>query len=431
MQTQDNQADAAVWREIAPLLDDAMGKLGETDRTVLVLRFFEGRTNAETAAALGLAEGAVQKRVLRALEKLRASFAKQGVTHTAQAIAGTVTTNAVQVAPAGLLLKVSLLGAKGLATTASITTLVKGTLKTLAWTKPKIAMVVGAGVLFACGVAIVAFSSSTMDNITDPAAEAILSKVFEKYASLSTYSDSGKSFTGFSTNTFSIKLGRPDLYRMEWDAVGRGTGISGAAWSAGDGHFQYFTGHSWKDDPQRYHRIKDLGNALEGSGNISGGAALTIPPIFYGKNVSDGFGLLGLCSNFLKQDDAKIGDIDCYVLKGHLKAWRDIPISIWIGKDDLLIRQIQRTTLDPNPIDAPPKNSPEFKKLLAEFAKATTPKEKAAIQQKVQMAGARFTAKTRKPTIHTEIHENIIVNQGNKNDDYVYPVPAGIQPYVK
>ena len=82
---------ASVQQEIAPLLDDAMGKLGETDRNVLVLRFFEGRTNAETAAALGLAEGAVQKRVQRALEKLRASFAKQGVTHTAQAIAGTVT----------------------------------------------------------------------------------------------------------------------------------------------------------------------------------------------------------------------------------------------------------------------------------------------------------------------------------------------------
>ena len=107
MQSQENQADAAVWREIAPLLDDAMGKLGETDRNVLVLRFFEGRTNAETAAALGLAEGAVQKRVLRALEKLRASFAKQGVTHTAQAIAGTVTTNAVLVAPVGLATKVT------------------------------------------------------------------------------------------------------------------------------------------------------------------------------------------------------------------------------------------------------------------------------------------------------------------------------------
>ena len=157
MQTQANEADAAVWREIAPLLDDAMGRLGATDRTVLVLRFFEGRTNAETAAALGLAEGAVQRRVLRALEKLRARFAQQGVTQTAQAIAGTVSAHAVQVAPAGLLLKVSLIAAKGAATT-TIATIVKGTLKTMTWTKVKTATIVSLGILLATGTTIAAIS---------------------------------------------------------------------------------------------------------------------------------------------------------------------------------------------------------------------------------------------------------------------------------
>jgi len=134
MQSQENQADAAVWREIAPLLDDAMGKLGETDRNVLVLRFFEGRTNAETAAALGLAEGAVQKRVGRALEKLRASFAKQGVTHTAQAIAGSVNRYAVLAAPAGLMTLICANAAKGAVVTTAITALVNGTLKTITMT---------------------------------------------------------------------------------------------------------------------------------------------------------------------------------------------------------------------------------------------------------------------------------------------------------
>ena len=134
MESQENQADAAVWREIAPLLDDAMGKLGETDRTVLVLRFFEGRTNAETAAALGLAEGAVQKRVQRALEKLRANFAKQGVTHTAQAIAGSVNRYAVLAAPAGLMALICANAAQGAIIATSITALANGALKTLAMT---------------------------------------------------------------------------------------------------------------------------------------------------------------------------------------------------------------------------------------------------------------------------------------------------------
>ncbi len=180
MQTRDNEAEAAVWREIAPLLDAAMGKLGETDRTVLVLRFFERQTNAQVAAALGMAEGAVQRRGLRALEKLRANFAKQGVTHTAQAIAGTVMQNAVQVAPAGLLVKVSLLAAKGAATTTAITTLVKGTLKVMSWTKAKTAIVVGAGVLFATGAAIVISSFPDAPPANPAMVRQILSGAFAR-----------------------------------------------------------------------------------------------------------------------------------------------------------------------------------------------------------------------------------------------------------
>lgn len=292
--------------------------------------------------------------------------------------------------------------------------------------KLKFAAGVGVAALLVGGVVAVAFSGSNVDETTDPAAEVILNQVFEKYASLSSYSDSGKSFTDFSTNTFSIKLGRPDLYRMEWDAVGTGSGFSGAAWSAGDGHFRFFK--TWGNSPGRYQRMKGLGETFEFVGNISGGAALTIPPVFFGKPVSDGFGLLGLCSNFLKHDDAKIGDVDCYVLTGHLKAWRDVPISLWIGKDDLLIHQIQRTTLDPDPKVAPPTNTPEFKKLLDEWSKATTPEQKAAIQEKIQMAGALFSAKTRKPMVHTEVHENIVVNQPFAKTDFIYEGAAGLKP---
>src|SRR6185312_5142659 len=38
MQSALNEPDDVVWNEIAPLLDEAMGKLGETDRNAVVLR---------------------------------------------------------------------------------------------------------------------------------------------------------------------------------------------------------------------------------------------------------------------------------------------------------------------------------------------------------------------------------------------------------
>jgi RNA polymerase sigma-70 factor (ECF subfamily) len=50
----------------------ALGCLKPSDREVLVLRYLEGLSNAETAAVLGIAENTAGMRHLRALERLRA-----------------------------------------------------------------------------------------------------------------------------------------------------------------------------------------------------------------------------------------------------------------------------------------------------------------------------------------------------------------------
>src|SRR5215831_731474 len=56
MQFDLNDSDAAAWDQLAPLLDEAMAALGETDRNVIALRFFEHKTSGEIAAALKLTE---------------------------------------------------------------------------------------------------------------------------------------------------------------------------------------------------------------------------------------------------------------------------------------------------------------------------------------------------------------------------------------
>ncbi len=91
-----------IWAQLAPLLDDAMNQLGETDRAALVLRYFQNKTAREIAVALRMEEEAAQKRVARALEKLRRLFAKRGVDSTADAITGAISANSIQIAPAGL-----------------------------------------------------------------------------------------------------------------------------------------------------------------------------------------------------------------------------------------------------------------------------------------------------------------------------------------
>ncbi len=155
-----------IWAQLAPLLDDALNQLGETDRAALVLRYFQNKTAREIAAALRMEEEAAQKRVARALEKLRAIFAKRGVTLTPTDIAGTVAANSVQAAPAGLAVTITAAAAKGTVVGGSTLALVKGTLKAMAWAKTKTIVVIGIGVLLAAGMATMVVAGS--DSHTTP-----------------------------------------------------------------------------------------------------------------------------------------------------------------------------------------------------------------------------------------------------------------------
>ena len=74
MQSLLNEPGTEVWPAIAPLLDDAVAGLREKDRQAIVLRFYEGRNLREVGLALGASEDAAEKRVNRALEKLRNIF---------------------------------------------------------------------------------------------------------------------------------------------------------------------------------------------------------------------------------------------------------------------------------------------------------------------------------------------------------------------
>jgi len=157
--------EEAAWPHIAPLLDEALAKLNETDRRAVLLRYFEGRTLAEVGVAMALNEEAARKRVTRGLEKLRKFFSKRGVTLTVPVIAGAVTANSVQAAPVGLAATVT--AAKSAVIGSSTLTIIKGALKLMAWTKMKIAVVVGVGVLLAAATTTVAIKKFNSPSIED------------------------------------------------------------------------------------------------------------------------------------------------------------------------------------------------------------------------------------------------------------------------
>ena len=100
-------ATANDWTQIEPLLDDAMAALDETDRAAILLRYFENKNLREVGESLKISDDAAQKRVSRAVERLREFFSKQKIAIGAGGLAVLISANAVQSAPVGLAATIS------------------------------------------------------------------------------------------------------------------------------------------------------------------------------------------------------------------------------------------------------------------------------------------------------------------------------------
>ena len=338
MQSTLTGSDTASWEHIAPLLDEAMGRLGEADRNAIVLRFFENKTPQEVATTLKLNEVTARKRVSRALEKLRKFFTKRGVVIPVAALTAAISANSVHAAPVGLAATVSATAAKGAAVATAVSTLVKGTLKIMTYAKLKLALYIGAAIVVAGGATTVVLSSNGVGG--NAAAAEIFKNAREKYASMTSYSDEGQTVATLSgstiTTTFAIKLSRPNLYRIEWQqqvasAAYNSTVVTQAVWSAGAGDFMLNMGGSTT-------KYKDKETILSSARGISASASSSIPGAFFEMNPGN---QLGSASGEKQQADEKVGDVDCYVFASE-SAGRTK--TLWIGKQDFLIHQLRVVT---------------------------------------------------------------------------------------
>jgi uncharacterized protein (TIGR03435 family) len=165
METLTHAEPDSTWEQLSPVLDEAMAHLRDSDRDAIVLRFFENKSLREVGDSLGIADRAAQKRISRGLDKLRAFFTRRGVLTTTAIISSALAANSVHAAPVGLAQTISAMApVKGAAASTSTLTLVKGALKIMAWTKTKIAIVAGVGILLAAGTTTVAINNVFRPN---------------------------------------------------------------------------------------------------------------------------------------------------------------------------------------------------------------------------------------------------------------------------
>ncbi|MGH7975714.1 MAG: RNA polymerase sigma factor [Limisphaerales bacterium] len=162
VEMQNMNATANDWTQIEPLLDDAMAALDETDRAAILLRCFENKNLREVGESLKISDDAAQKRVSRAVEKLREFFSKQKIAIGAGGLAVLISANAVQSAPIGLAATIS--AAALLAGTAVSTSTVIAATKIIAMTTIQ-KTIIGAAFAAAVGTGIIeAHQNSKLQN---------------------------------------------------------------------------------------------------------------------------------------------------------------------------------------------------------------------------------------------------------------------------
>jgi len=143
------------WKEIAPVLDEAMEKLGQKDRDAILLRFFQGKNLKEVGMDQKISEEAAKKRVSRGMEKLRLFLQQRGVKISTIALGTTLGAHGAEAAPTEM---ISVAQAAFVATGAKSVGggLAADVLTAWKWARIKLAALVGA-----VGVALIGTVSLT------------------------------------------------------------------------------------------------------------------------------------------------------------------------------------------------------------------------------------------------------------------------------
>jgi len=74
----ETETPEAAWQRLQPLLDSAMAILPDRDREALIMRYYRSQSIREIAAALGIAAPAAEKRLKRAVLKMRGELISRG-----------------------------------------------------------------------------------------------------------------------------------------------------------------------------------------------------------------------------------------------------------------------------------------------------------------------------------------------------------------
>lgn len=208
-------------------------------------------------------------------------------------------------------------------------------------------------------------------------------------------------------HSFTIALGRPGSYRVEWEQQTGPASQRGAVWSDGDADYLMIT-------PKNYSKVQGRDMALGAATGVSGGAANTVPSAFFG-TPND---MLKTLQDLSRRPDEPIDGEDCYVVEGTVGGM--MKMVYWIGKKDFLIRQRQQVL--GGAVKMPEMNDDTIRKSLEAMKQEATPE--AIDKMRKTMKGAAAMSSQISGTI-TETHTDIKVNESLGSTAFAFKPPTG------
>ncbi len=227
--------------------------------------------------------------------------------------------------------------------------------------KPK--LILGLALVLSGLVATVAFSQTNNGSSLTP--QEIAKKALDTYAALASYSDTGKTIESkagqTNTTTFSIRLQRPNLFKIHWVQTSENQTNEGTWWS--DGHPVFSSDDTYLLTTNSRPAIESIPFALTAVAAASQQATM-VPDIFLKLDPpADDFltfiaaGKSNSAHTRTELIDGKVGSVDCYIISitsdamnlpnYHYHAGKKAT-RLWIGKQDCLLHQIQSISEAPD-----------------------------------------------------------------------------------
>ena len=187
----------------------------------------------------------------------------------------------------------------------------------------------------------------------------VLREMEARYESLGTFGATGKVVTEIgwtnggtnapfasSSTTFSMKLARPDFYRIEWtqkmDFVFSHFTRQAAAWSSGGGHFVLMP-------DGKVSRFLNRELVLKFAADVAGGGPREASSLFFKKGKEKG--PADSLKNPSREPDEKIDGEDCYVVSADYPDGKEI---LWITRSDSFLKQYRFTYAGKAPQESSP-----------------------------------------------------------------------------